>query len=269
MFSEAVQENPIRLDFASLMIAREIEYPALEVGKSLLILDDFSRTVELRFRPKDSLYDRLRRISEYLFDELGFHGNGDDYYAPQNSFLNKVLEYRTGIPITLSIVFISVANRTRLPAYGVGLPGHFIVGCQSSRGPIYLDPFHDGLLLEEEECEQLALSYLPEGSVFSRSVFAPLPSPMILMRMLNNLRHIYIVQQDLPHLLAVLRLQNTLNPNNPELNRDIGILCTHLEHWGEAVRQLRYYLYARPQSEDAEKVQAMLYEAIGYMSKRN
>jgi regulator of sirC expression with transglutaminase-like and TPR domain len=269
VFAEAVHETPIRLDFASLMIAKEIEYPTLDVEKNLETLDDYSHTIDQRVRDTDSTHDRLRRISEYLFDDLGFHGNSDNYYAPQNSFLNEVLEQRTGIPITLSIVFISVAKRLKLPVYGVGLPGHFIVGCESSSGPIYLDPFHDGLLLEKEECLQLARSYLSEGAVLSPSLLAPLPPPIILMRVLNNLRHIYIVQQDLPHLLSVLRLQQTLNPHNPELNRDIGILCTHLELWGEAVRQLRYYTFVRPQSKDAEKTQAMLHEAIGHLSKLN
>lgn len=268
-FLKSIQENPVRLDYATLLIAREVEYQDLDIEQHLNLINDFSRTIELRFRPMDSRYDELRRISEFLFDDMGFHGNSDNYYTPQNSFLNKVIEHRTGIPITLSILYIAVAKRLGLPVYGVGLPGHFIVGCSSNDGPIYLDPFHDGLILEEDECKQLAVSNMPEGMPFSQRFFDPQPPALILMRVLTNLRHVYITQQDLPHLLSVLRLQKSLNPRNAELNRDIGILCTHLEYWGEAVRELRYYLYTRPQSEDSEKIRGMLHEATGNMSKLN
>ncbi len=268
-FRESLQESPLRLDYATLLIAKEVAFSHLNVEKNLQLLDDFARTIELRLRPTDTRHDELRRISEFLFDEMGFHGNSDNYYAPHNSFLNKVLELRMGIPITLSIVYIAVGKRLGLPLYGVGLPGHFIVGCSSPNAPIYLDPFHDGLLLDANECKQLAMNHLPEGMAFSARFLDPQPPNLILMRILNNLRHIYITQHDLPQLLSVLRLQKTLNPRNPELNRDIGVLCTHLEHWGEAVRELRYYVYARPQGSDIEKIRAMLHEAVGNMSKLN
>lgn len=268
-FAELVQQPDFKLDHAALLLAKEIAYHNLDVAAVMAQLDDFSRIIEQRLSPHDSPADKLRRISEFLFDEEGFHGNTSDYYDPRNSFLNDVLLRHSGIPITLSILYIAIGERLGLPVYGVGLPGHFIVGCSSENGSIYLDPFHQGLMLDEEECRQIALDNLPSGMPFSRTFLARQTNRMILMRMLNNLRQIYLNKSNADKLLSVLRLQCALAPEDPELQRDLGILYIHQERWGKVAQHLRYYLYRRPHAGDLETIQALLNEAMERLSKLN
>jgi regulator of sirC expression with transglutaminase-like and TPR domain len=211
----------------------------------------------------------LRHVSRFLFEEEGYHGNTADYYDARNSFLNDVLQRYPGIPITLSILYIAVARRAGLPVYGVGLPGHFIVGCRAEDEPIYLDPFHDGMILTEDECRQIVLDHLPDGMTYTQTFLAPQSNRMILTRVLNNLRQIYLANSETLPLLRVLTLQHLLAPNEPTLHRDIGVLHTHLEHWGQAVNFLRRYLYERPKADDIDTIREVLNAAIEKLSQLN
>lgn len=270
-FSELIQKEEYLLERAALLLAKEVAYVDLDVESSLRQLDDLSRSVELCFQPDDSTRDMLRRISHFLFEEEGFHGNTSDYYDPRNSFLNDVLRRYTGIPITLSILYIAVARRVGLPVYGVGLPGHFIVGCQAedTAEHIYLDPFHDGLILSEEECRQIAIDHLPDGMAYTQTFLAPQSNRMILTRVLNNLRQIYLANNETIALLRVLTLQHSMTPDEPSLHRDIGVLHTHLENWGQAVHFLRQYLYERPQADDIDTIREVFNTAIEKLSQLN
>ncbi len=147
---EQPQER-VPLAEAALHIART-EYPALDVAPYLERLAEMSRVVAGRLGAARDIYSQLEAINAHLFGELGFRGNQQGFYDPRNSFLNDVLEQRTGIPITLSVVYIDVGRRLGLPLAGVGLPGHFLVGYRGDGREIYIDPFHQGLLLTREDC---------------------------------------------------------------------------------------------------------------------
>jgi regulator of sirC expression with transglutaminase-like and TPR domain len=269
-FSELIQTQEYQLERAALLLAKEVAYADLDIDANLHQLDELSQSIVLRLRPEDSTRDMLRRISSFLFEEEGFHGNTNDYYDPRNSFLNDVLWRYTGIPITLSILYIAVARRVGLAAYGVGLPGHFIVGCADDDDThIYLDPFHDGLILTEDECRQIALEHLPEGMTFTKTFLAPQSNRMILTRVLNNLRQIYLATSEIPTLLNVLTLQHSLAPKEPNLYRDIGVLHTHLENWGKAAYFLRRYVYKRPKADDIDTIREVLNTAIEKLSQLN
>ena len=268
-FTKLIQTQEYQLERAALLLAKEVAYADLDIDANLHQLDELSQAVELRFSPEDTTRDMLRHVSQLLFEEEGFHGNTNDYYDPRNSFLNDVLHRYTGIPITLSILYIAVARRVGLPVYGVGLPGHFIVGCRAEEGHIYLDPFHDGLILTEEECRQIALEHLPDGMTFTQTFLAPQSNRMILTRVLNNLRQIYLATSETLPLLSVLTLQHLLAPKEPTLHRDIGVLHTHLEHWGQAVRFLRRYIYERPKADDIDTIREVLNAAIEKLSQLN
>src|SRR3990172_8978648 len=152
MLSE--DEGSINLAEAALLIAQE-EYPGLDVEAYLDRLNRMACEVEKRFR-----YDHdedplgcVEALNSYLFNDLKFRGNAEEYYDPRNSFLNEVLDRRTGIPITISTVYLEVGWRLGLPLHGIGFPGHFLVKYSRAEGEIILDPFHRGSVLTEEECQ--------------------------------------------------------------------------------------------------------------------
>src|ERR1035438_2223741 len=130
----------------------------------------------------------VRIANDYLFHELGFRGNDSDYYHPGNSCLDVVLDQRTGIPITLSLVYIEVARRLGRPVFGIGLPGHFVVQYSDAEYSKYIDPFHGGKLLTEDDCGKLAREITGVDLSTEPSTLAPVSNRYILVRMLNNLR---------------------------------------------------------------------------------
>jgi regulator of sirC expression with transglutaminase-like and TPR domain len=270
-FAEYIQRSDFSLEQAALLMAQEIAYPFLDVRGTLSRISELGRASAERLQPDDSKRVWAECLNEYLFEDLGFQGNNSDYYDPRNSFLNDVLIRHTGIPITLSVLYMAVARQVGLPVYGVGLPGHFVVGCRDvgSDRPFYIDVFNKGKILSETDCEAIARQSLPKSEPFSPEYLLPQSRHAILTRMLMNLHEIYVMQDDAKRLLCVLMLQQALMPDNVELYRDVGVLSSQLDSWGRAVKSLRYYLYRRPNAGDRDAVQTLLNDAIERWSQLN
>ena len=164
------------------------QYPDINVGAYRALLDHFA--VEIRERIDFSETDKeiLTTVNNYVFDELGFSGDQESYYDPQNSYLNRVVDRRRGNPINLSLLYLLLARRLELPVAGIGLPGHFICRYQSTSEEIYIDPFHHGKFLTKADCIQ----YLVSGSHGLQDEFlAPVSTRRMLMRICSNLHQIY------------------------------------------------------------------------------
>jgi regulator of sirC expression with transglutaminase-like and TPR domain len=200
------------LERAALLIA-EAEFPGLDIGRYVAMLDQIGTEARLRLLQNGLRPGRapvsvvLSTVLHLLYRELGFRGNTSDYYDPRNSFLNTVLERRTGIPITLGLVLIGVAKRTGLRLDGVSFPGHFLVRAVAENGAsIYIDPF-EGRVLSKEEIhdmwEQMTGQPEPHGEALDQAL-APACRRQIIARMLNNLRCIYEVRGDARRLCQVL-----------------------------------------------------------------
>src|SRR5262249_42564295 len=155
-FAEMVSrnENDLELDRAALLIAAE-EYPHLDIEKRLDQIAAFAETARSHDDPEASPLMRITRLNDLLFDELGFHGAVENYFDARNSFLNDVIDRRTGIPITLSVLYLEVARRIGLKLFGVGMPGHFIVKFVDDEQEILIDPFNGGRLLSVEKCREM------------------------------------------------------------------------------------------------------------------
>ena len=180
-FTHAALSPDPDLAVAALVIAR-IEYPRLDAGPYLDGSTRMARsrrrvggragTPAMRRRGVDpDRYARVMALNDYLFDELGFVGNDVHYEDPRNSCLNEVLERRTGIPITLALVYMEVARRAGLHVDGVNFPGHFLVRCPARRGAadaddLIIDPFHGGALLSEHDCRELLQQHVGDEAAF-------------------------------------------------------------------------------------------------------
>ncbi len=180
------------------------QYPDINVEAYRALLDTFASALRQRIDFNETDKEILIAINNYIFDELGFTGDEENYYDPQNSYLNRVIDRRRGNPINLSLLYLLLARRLQLPVAGIGLPGHFICRYQSMSGEIYVDPFHHGKFLTKADCIQ----YLVSGSHGLQDEFlAPVSTRRLLMRICSNLHQIYS-QKDLTE--ETTRLQRYL-----------------------------------------------------------
>ncbi|MBM2826140.1 MAG: hypothetical protein HW403_204 [Dehalococcoidia bacterium] len=258
-FQRIVEGEDEEIDLASacLLIAQE-EYTDINPGQYLDRLEEMAATIEGRLgkrrRPEDVIYT----ISSYLFQEQGFRGNDKDYYDPRNSFLNDVLDRKLGIPITLSLVYMEVAQRLGFSVLGVGLPGHFIVKHPTSERDLFIDPFQGGGIITEEECKRLVEVVYRGSLVFRRDFLRRLSKRAILGRILSNLKRIYQGKGDHVRALAVVERILLLNPDAPTEIRDRGLLSLRLHAYANSWRDLNTYIDLVPNGEDVVRMKEML-----------
>jgi len=249
----------LQLDEAALRLAR-VEFPDLDIAPSLKILDDYAAELARRLGQGAAFVPAANR---YLFDELKFVGNQSDYYDPANSCLNEVLARKTGIPITLSVVYMEVARRLDKPLFGIGFPGHFLLQYDDGLYSTYIDPFHGGKLLDEADCYELA------GSEPNPAMLARVCKRTIVARMILNLRGIYMRRGAHRKLLRILNLQLESFGESAEEYRLRGITHLQLEQIRPAKADFERYLELGPEAEDKEQVETQLSALRAWMGGMN
>lgn len=182
----------------------QTRYPRINIEAYQALLDGYGRELRERLDFVREPEGIVATINQYLFEELGYRGNAENYYDPSNSYLNQVVDRRTGNPINLCLVYLLLARRLRLPVVGIGLPGHFICRYQTSAAELYFDPFNRGQILTKADC----VDYLTRGSFGMRDEYlAPVRSRRLLLRVCANLHQIY---QRIEMASEVMRLQRYL-----------------------------------------------------------
>ena len=211
----------------------------------------------------------LGQINWALFVEEGYEGNRENYFDPRNSYLNEVIDRKTGIPISLSILYASLAERLGVVLEGVNFPAHFMLRLDDSRQPLFIDPFHAGEFLDRRGCEGRLSDLTHHPVALSDDQVAPCPPRVIVARMLRNLKAIYLGTNDFPSALSVQRRLAAAAADEPEEQRDLGMICLQLDHPGEAIDPLQAYLAALPDADDAEPVTALLNAARRQVARWN
>jgi len=239
----SLKEEKTDLAMVTLLIAKCVEYPNLIIDEYLMRIDQMGAEIESRLGGANndplSLVDI---INNYLFVEQEFHGNEDDYYDPRNSFLNDVMDRKTGIPITLSALYIELSSRVGLALDGVGFPGHFIVKYSGPGDEVLIDPFNRGRILSEKNCQDI-LNRMYGGSVqFQREMLTISTKKQIINRMLNNLKGIYVGSKDYQKALSIVELILDLTPHNSSEIRDRGLLYYKLECFHRHFMTLKHIL---------------------------
>ena len=254
----------IDLAGAGFLIAA-MEYPELDLDHQFGQLDSLAEAVAGRLdTSRDPLFC-VNTLSEYLFDELGFQGNLDDYYDPRNSFLNEVLQRRLGIPITLSLVCIEVGKRLDIPLLGVSMPGHFLLRHQGEED-LYIDPFNKGILLSEEECAQRLQQVTQANVPWDPRFLAPVSNRDFVARILRNLKNIYLERQDHDHAIMTIDRLIVLQPDVTLERRDRGIVRYNLGRHEESLEDLTIYLDSDPEGgnvADVERLVRRLRDLLG------
>lgn len=250
-------DTQIDLAKAALYIAQE-EYPHLDIEECLNALDTMAAEVQERLPVERYPLRVIRCLNHYLFDDLGFAGNTRDYYDPRNSFLNDVLERRSGIPITLSLVYREIARRLDFPMVGVGMPGHFLIRPAFEEMEIFVDPFHQGEILFPADCQERLSQVYGRPVTLQPSFLDTVSSRQWLARMLTNLKMIYLNQQVFSKALAASERILLLFPDALTELRDRGLLYYELGRWNEARQDLEQYTRATPAAHDAAVINRLL-----------
>jgi regulator of sirC expression with transglutaminase-like and TPR domain len=264
----------------AFLIAR-LEYPHLDPGPYLDRLDAMGDEASRRIAADpghDGLLEaRVDALNRYLFNELGFAGNRDQYEDPRNSCLNEVLDRRTGIPISLCLVYIEVARRAGLRAEGVNFPGHFLVRAlpdlhtDDPGEGLIVDPFHAGAILNEQDCRML-LNRHGEEAAWEPALLARATRRQILVRMLLNLKRLYVNWRSFPQARVVTDLLLALTPTAVSELRDRGLLAYHMNDFPAALRDLEEYLKLSKKlgerDEDQRKEDEQVWEHVKALRRR-
>lgn len=222
-FMDVVGHDEFHLDEAALLIGAW-DYPDRDLTGYRNQLDVIAEICQPHVTRAPSGVARAAAICECLFDRLGFAGNTDDYYDPRNSFLSDVIDRRTGIPISLSVLFLEVSRRIGVLAQGVNFPGHFLVRVAVEDAWLFIDPYTRGRTLTPADLESLLRKTTSPSAVLEPSVIAAASKRQIVSRMLVNLAGIYGRNGDLPRSLDVLERLAVLEPANPRIARDLSSL---------------------------------------------
>jgi regulator of sirC expression with transglutaminase-like and TPR domain len=294
-FTHAALSPDPDLAIAALMIAR-VEYPKLDAGPYLDQLDVYGREAQVRVAealvsPGDvpphvdpERYARVLAMNDYLFGELRFSGNETAYEDPRNSFLNEVLDRRTGIPITLALLYMEVARRAGLHVEGINFPGHFLLRCPARRGLAYsedliIDAYHGGALLSKDACRERLRNFLEQDepgeretdAVLEARLFVHATKPEILARMLLNLKRTYVRMHSFPQARDVTELLLAVNPSATGELRDRGLLAYHLNDFSAALRDLQAYLQLSARTglgEEEREEHAQIWEYVKTLRRR-
>ncbi|OJT21063.1 hypothetical protein BO221_29750 [Archangium sp. Cb G35] len=252
----ALAADPPRLDLAALAIAT-LNRPELDTSAYLHTLDALAARVQLemeRHTGHGEVLAGLTALRHVLADIEGFSGNEEDYQAPENSFLDQVLERKVGLPITLSVVYLEVARRAGIPLYGVPFPGHFLVACSAGDHKLVVDPFHGGEILTEEGCKELLERVAPQLR-FNPTMLSPAPVELITYRMLSNLRRVYLERDESERGLAVVDLLLMLAPNHPGELRTRASLLANLGAYRAALKDVERCLELSPEAPDRDRLE--------------
>ncbi len=233
------------VDLVGLMLELAADrYPDLDRVGCLLELDRLGVecAAQRAFCGFGTVADRLAAVSHVLYEVEGFHGDQENYYDPRNSYLNEVLARRTGIPISLGILYLSVGARAGLRLFGVNTPGHFVLGCRAGGETLFVDPFSGGEVLDRGACQRRIEQVLGESDVVRDEDLRPAPPRDIAARVLRNLKASFALSNDWQGALNVQTRLATLLPRSIDEQRDLGLIYLRAGHPNKAIPLLEQSL---------------------------
>ncbi len=277
-FAQLISREDARIDLsrACLLIAQDA-YPDLDVERYIGEIERMATRVRARLAPTAAGEDRVVALNQLLYEELGYWGNTEDYYDPRNSYLNEVIDRRTGMPITMSILYMELGRRIGLPVEGVSFPGHFLVRVRLRGGMLVLDPFSGGAPQSEDELRSRVKRVIPDGvaddlpaSELPLDQFLePATNRQILARVLRNLKGIYRKANKPERMLDVLNRMLLVTPDASAELRDRGYVYQRLECYRAAFKDLTDYAEREPDAPDLDEVRSKLMELSALCARLN
>jgi regulator of sirC expression with transglutaminase-like and TPR domain len=260
------EESDAPLDLAALELAR-IEFPNLDPRPFMDILDSYATEIDGRMRMEYDGVERLQVLHEFFFREQGFSGNESDYYNPRNSCINEVIASRQGIPISLAVVYLSIADRLEMPMAGVGLPGHFLVRYDEEDFQTFVDVYNNGRLLEADECFELGRQMTGMDLAATPAILNAVTNRQILVRMLHNLRSIYLRGKAYVKAAQVLDLLVEASPADADSYILRGAVNVELRKYEAAKSDFERYLELAPEARDRQRVEDQIAALDRYLMR--
>ncbi len=277
-FAELISREDARIDLARacLLIAQDA-YPNLEVERYMGEIERMAARLRARLGQTATAEDRIVALNQFLYEELGYWGNTEDYDDPRNSYLNEVIDRRTGIPITMAILYMELGQRIGLPVEGVSFPGHFLVRLRLRGGMLVLDPFSGGAPQSEDELRNRVKRVIPDGvaddlpaSELPLDQFLePAKNRQILSRVLRNLKRVYREANKPERMLDVLNRMLLVTPDASAELRDRGYVYQRLECYRAAFKDLTDYAEREPDAPDLDEVRSKLMELSALCARLN
>ena len=276
--AQLIARDDARIDLARacLLIAQDA-YPALDVERYMGEIERMAIRLRGRLPQTGGAEERVVALNQFLYGDLGYWGNTEDYDDPRNSYLNEVIERKTGIPITMSILYMELGRRIGLPLEGVSFPGHFLVRLNLRGGMLVLDPFSGGAPQSEEELRRRVKRVIPDG-VADDLPAAELPldqfleaatNRQILSRVLRNLKRVYRESDKPERMLDVLNRMLLVTPDASAELRDRGLVYQRLECYRAALKDLTDYAEREPDAADLDEVRGKLLELSALCARLN
>jgi regulator of sirC expression with transglutaminase-like and TPR domain len=272
----AGEDDRIELARACLLIAEDA-YPGLDVDRYVDEIERLALRLRAHLSRTAGAEEKVVELNQFLFEELGYSGNSDDYYDPRNSYLNEVIDRRTGIPLTLSVLYMELGRKIGLPIEGVSFPGHFLVRVRMRGGMLVLDPFAGGEPQSEDELRARLERVIPRGATGRVPVrdlpldqfLEPATNRQILARLLRNLKGIY-KQAEMPErMLDVLNRALLVTPDSTSDLRDRGVVYQRLQCYRAALQDLRDYVAREPDAADADEMRVKVIELNSLCARLN
>jgi regulator of sirC expression with transglutaminase-like and TPR domain len=247
-------EESLELARAALLVAAESD-PDADIDGSMRQIENWADELRGRLQPGWNNLQKLARLRAYVFEELGFRGDREDYYSPRNSLLHEVITRRRGIPLTLAIVMLELGWRLGIPFEGVGFPGHFLVRLTGEPGDLLLDPYSRGMSVHEEDCRRMLLESTGGRLEYDPGLLVSVGKRQMIVRLLNNLKSAYLRAGDDRLALAAVDRLLLIHPADTDEIRDRGLLLFRLHEYGKALDCLQDYLRAAPEAADRESIE--------------
>ena len=232
-----------------LKLSQMLEYPELDISKYIEKLNEIGNSLKFSIKKSDNPTYKISVLNEHLFQNWGFQGDKDDYYNPKNNFLNDVIEKKSGIPITLAIIYTEIAKYIGLDLRIVGFPSHIVVKYGEE---MILDPFNGGKLLSIDDLEDILFQNYGEEVKFSPEYLNEIMPEKILIRMTRNLKNSYVQSYAYDMAMRCINMTLALEPISSEEIRDKGILEDRLLNHDQALTCLNQYLEINPNAEDVD-----------------
>jgi len=234
-----------------LKFAQILEYPDLDIENYIQKINQMGISLRESTNDVKNPTYLISILNEFLFDKIGFFGDEEDYYNPKNNFLNEVIDKKSGLPITLSILYSELGKFIGLNLKIVGFPSHVLVKYDNE---IILDPFHDGILLNIEDLQDILDKNFDGQLEFEPEFLDEISSEKILVRLARNLKNSYLQSYAYEKALKCANMALAIEPESPEDIRDKGILEEKLLNHITALRYLNHYLEIYPNGEDVDYI---------------
>jgi regulator of sirC expression with transglutaminase-like and TPR domain len=258
-----VIESPDALLEGAIAIAMH-QMPDIEPSQVDRTIQQYTDAIRKRVRGEQP-QALLAHLHEFLFEEMKFGGNSDDYYNPMNSYLPSVLKAKRGLPISLSMIYKLIGGRLGLRVHGIGLPGHFLVAVETGtvnedgeQPAMLIDPFGSGRMLTGDEAQQAVEETFGEGIEWSNDMLQPVSNLHWLTRMIQNLLHIFGGNGQYADVAAMLELEMLLWPKQSHLQRDLALVLARIGLSHPASEWLNTYLKANPKDPQRSDLEQLL-----------